>query len=107
MGGDGRIRRPASRARVVFSGECFVKVAIEVVGWIAALLILTAYGLLSSGRRSGRSKLYQWMNIVGAAGFVINSGLNHAFPSAGLNAVWICIGAYALIKNARAGTTEP
>ena len=88
-------------------GESMVKVTIEVVGWIAAVMILTAYGLLSSGRRSGRSKLYQWMNVVGAAGFVINSGLNGAYPSAGLNAVWICIGVYALVKNARAGTSEP
>jgi hypothetical protein len=84
-----------------------VKVAIEVIGWIAALLILLAYGLLSSGRRSGRSKLYQWMNVVGAAGFVINSGLNGAYPSAALNVIWIGIGAYALIRNARAGTSEP
>lgn len=84
-----------------------MKLAIEIIGWIAALLILVAYGLLSSGRRSGRSRLYQGMNIVGAAGFVINSGLNGALPSAALNVIWIGIGLYALIKNHRAGTTEP
>lgn len=84
-----------------------MKLAIEVVGWVGAALILLAYGLLSSGRRSGRSKLYQWMNIVGAAGFVINSGVNHAFPSAALNVIWIGIGGYALLKNYRAGTAEP
>ncbi len=84
-----------------------MKLAVEIVGWVAAVLIIIAYGLLSSGRRSGRSRLYQWMNIVGAAGFVINSGLNHAFPSAALNAVWIGIGVYALTKNHRAGTAEP
>lgn len=84
-----------------------MKLAIEVIGWVAALLILVAYGLLSSGRRSGRSRLYQWMNIVGAAGFVINSGLNGALPSAALNVIWIGIGAYALIRNYRAGTAEP
>jgi hypothetical protein len=84
-----------------------LKLAIEVIGWVAALLILVAYGLLSSGRRSGRSRLYQWMNIVGAAGFVINSGLNGALPSAALNVIWIGIGAYALIRNYRAGTAEP
>ena len=47
------------------------------------------------------------MNIVGAVGFVINSGLNHAFPSAALNVIWIGIGVYALAKNRRAGTSEP
>ena len=84
-----------------------MKLAVEVIGWVGGALILSAYGLLSSGRRSGRSRLYQWMNIVGAAGFVINSGLNGAFPSAALNAVWIFIGVYALARNHRAGTTEP
>ena len=84
-----------------------MKVAVEIVGWVGALLILIAYALLSSGRRSGRSRLYQGMNIVGAAGFVINSGLNGALPSAALNVIWIGIGLYALIKNHRAGTGEP
>jgi hypothetical protein len=84
-----------------------LKVTIEIIGWVAALLILVAYALLSSGRRSGRSRLYQGMNIVGAAGFVINSGLNGALPSAALNVIWIGIGVYALIRNHRAGTTEP
>jgi hypothetical protein len=84
-----------------------LKIAVEIVGWVGALLILIAYGLLSSGRRTGRSRLYQGMNVVGAAGFVINSGLNHAFPSAVLNVVWIGIGIYALIRNHRAGTAEP
>ena len=36
------------------------------------------------------------MNIVGAAGFLINSGWNHALPSAAMNFVWIGIGVYSL-----------
>jgi hypothetical protein len=36
------------------------------------------------------------MNILGAAGFVINSGWNGALPSAAMNVVWIGIGVYAL-----------
>jgi len=36
------------------------------------------------------------MNILGAAGFVVNSGWNGALPSAALNVVWIGIGSYAL-----------
>jgi hypothetical protein len=38
------------------------------------------------------------MNILGAAGFVINSGWNHALPSAVMNVVWIGIGVYALSR---------
>lgn len=61
---------------------------IEIVGWVAALLILSAYGLLSMGKVHGSSAVYQWMNLVGAAGLVVNSGWNGAIPSAALNVVW-------------------
>jgi len=39
---------------------------------------------------------YQLMNILGAAGFVVNSGWNGAFPSAAMNVIWIGIGLHAL-----------
>jgi hypothetical protein len=75
-----------------------LKPFVEVVGWVAALLILAAYGLLSSGKVDGKSALYHWMNVVGAVGFVINSGYNGAFPSAVLNVIWIGIGIFGLIR---------
>jgi hypothetical protein len=75
-----------------------VKWAIEIAGWIAAVLILTAYGLLSAGKLTGKSVSYQVMNIVGAIGFVINTGYNGAIPSAVLNVIWVGIGVWALAK---------
>ena len=75
-----------------------VKIAIEIAGWIAAVLILTAYGLLSAGKLTGKSVAYQVMNIVGAIGFVINTGYNGAIPSAVLNVIWVGIGVWALVK---------
>jgi hypothetical protein len=72
--------------------------AIEVVGWIGAVLILVAYGLLSMGKLSGKSVSYQVMNVVGALGFVLNSGYNGAIPSAALNVIWVGIGVFALTK---------
>lgn len=68
-------------------------------GWIAALLILSAYSLLSFGKIQARSNLYQWMNIVGALGFIINCVWNSAWPSVALNVVWLGIGFYALRRN--------
>jgi hypothetical protein len=65
---------------------------IEIAGWASAVLILAAYALLSLGRLTGRSPLYQWMNVAGAAGFIVNSGYNGALPSAALNVVWMGIG---------------
>jgi hypothetical protein len=79
-----------------------MKVWIEAIGWSGALLILAAYGLISGGKVEARSPLYQMMNIVGAAGFIVNSGWNGALPSVGLNVVWLCIGLYTLLRRRRA-----
>ena len=72
-----------------------VEIAVEVAGWAGALLILLAYLLLSMGRVTGQSLLYQGMNIVGAAGFVVNGWWHRALPSAALNVLWLLIGAFA------------
>jgi hypothetical protein len=69
---------------------------IEIIGWTGAAMILGSYILLSIGRLTGQSPLYQWMNVIGAAGFVANSGYNGAIPSAALNVAWMGIGLYAL-----------
>lgn len=73
-----------------------MKLAVEVIGWAGAVLILGAYALLSFGRLRAESPIYHLMNILGAAGFVVNSGYNGAFPSAAMNVVWIGIGVLAL-----------
>ena len=77
-------------------------ILIEVVGWLGACLILGAYALLSAGKLQARSYAYQWMNIAGAIGFVINSGWKQAYPSAVLNVIWIGIGIAALVTAKRA-----
>lgn len=75
-------------------------------GWAGAGLILAAYLLVSMGRMTGKSPLFQWMNLVGAAGFVINSGYHGAVPSAVLNVIWMGIGIVSLlqIRRLRRGT---
>ncbi|MGH6705931.1 MAG: CBU_0592 family membrane protein, partial [Sphingomicrobium sp.] len=55
-------------------------VAIEAIGWVGALLILAAYALLTAGRLKADDRAYQWMNVVGALGFIVNSGWNGAVP---------------------------
>jgi hypothetical protein len=78
-----------------------MKIVIEVVGWGGAALILGAYALLSAGRLRAESSTYHLMNILGAAGFVVNSGWNGALPSAAMNLVWIGIGIYGLRQHRR------
>jgi hypothetical protein len=72
-----------------------VELMVEVVGWAGAVLILLAYLLLSAERLSGQSIIFQGMNVVGAAGFVINGWWHGALPSTALNALWMLIGAVA------------
>jgi hypothetical protein len=80
-------------------------IAIEIVGWAGAGLILLAYLLLSAGRLEARSVTYQGLNLVGAIAFVINSGWNGAIPSAALNVVWAAIALFALVRMAK--TSSP
>ena len=83
-----------------------VQLAVEIVGWAGALLILLAYALLSSGRLDGQSRVYQWMNVFGAAGFVVNGWWHGALPSTTLNVVWMLIGGIALWRIAQRSSTS-
>lgn len=74
---------------------------IEAIGWAGALVILGSYILVSSGRLSGRSAVFQWLNVAGSAGFVINSGWHGALPSTVLNVVWMAVGLFTLWRLGR------
>jgi hypothetical protein len=75
-----------------------VTIFVEIAGWVGASLILGGYLLLSMGKVTGTSPLYQGMNVVGAAGFIINGWWHGAIPSAVLNVIWMIIGGVALWK---------
>ena len=72
------------------------EIVVEVVGWTGASLILLAYLLLSAGKLTGQSLVYQGMNVIGAAGFIVNGWWHGALPSAVLNVIWMLIGGIAL-----------
>jgi hypothetical protein len=82
-----------------------MNLAVEIVGWAGAGMILLAYLLLSAGRLAARSVTYQGLNLVGAIAFVINSGWNGAIPSATRNVVWAGIAVFALVRMAK--TSSP
>jgi len=73
----------------------------EIIGWAGTGAILLAYLLNSTKRLSVDDKKYQILNIVGAVGIIINSGIHGAIPSVGLNIVWLLIGFYGLLKVAK------
>ena len=75
-----------------------MQILVEALGWMGGALILLAYALLSAQKIDAQSKTYQLLNIVGAAGFIVNSGFKGAYPSAVLNVIWVAIGVYALAR---------
>lgn len=84
-------------------------IIVEIAGWAGAGLILGAYFLVSTNRVQGQSFGYQWMNLFGALGLIINGGYHGAAPVLGLNLIWFGIGAVALWglrKQMKARTVE-
>jgi hypothetical protein len=79
-----------------------MKLLVEVIGWAAATMMLSAYVLLTTGRLRSLSPTYQWLNVLSGAGFIVNSGWNGAYPSASLNFIWMGIALYGVFKGARA-----
>jgi hypothetical protein len=59
--------------------------------------------LLTAGKLRAESLAYQAMNLLGAVGFVINSGWHGAIPNAALNVAWAGIAIFALIRLGRRG----
>jgi len=57
------------------------------------------------GRLTGQSVLYKGMNVVGAAGFIVNGWYHGAVPSAALNVVWMAIGGIALWRIRKRGSS--
>lgn len=75
---------------------------IDVLGWIASVLIVGAYFLNIRGRWSAQSKWYIICNLVGGAFFIINTAYHGAYPSALVNVVWVIIAMFSLLKLLRA-----
>ncbi len=73
-----------------------MKVLVEIVGWLGAIMMLSAYVLLTLGRLKSQSPVYHWLNIVSGAGLIVNSGWNGAYPSVCINVVWLIIGLYGV-----------
>jgi len=73
-----------------------MKISIDVMGWIGALLILTAYALISFGKVKGNSVKYQLLNIFGSIFLVINTYYYGAIPSTLVNIIWAIIAFFAI-----------
>jgi len=73
-------------------------IVINVVGWIGMALLISAYGLVTTGRLKGPDLAFQLMNLVGGVALMVNSAYYGAWPSAALNLVWMVIGVVGLTR---------
>ena len=83
--------------------------AINVLGWVGVVTLLSAYWLVSTQKAMGDSRTYQGMNLLGAILVLVNSSYYGAYPSVGVNAAWIAIGVYTLatrLPTIRGGTSS-
>ena len=76
-----------------------MNVTIEILGWIASVLIVGSYALNITGRLKANSKWYVWANIIGGLFFVINTFFHQAYPSMFVNIVWVIIAFVMIFKN--------
>lgn len=74
---------------------------INILGWTGGVLVLAAYFLVSTRKVEGDAVFYQVLNLVGSALIIVNSFHFGAFPSAGVNGVWIAIAVFALLRPRR------
>jgi len=76
-----------------------VAIIVECLGWLGAILVLSAYYLISTDKVTSASSLFQWLNIIGAIGLIIHTIFNHAYPSAFVNVIWVGVAVYSLLKH--------
>jgi len=74
---------------------------IDVLGWIGALLILSAYALISSKKVEGSSLSYQLLNIFASIFLTVNTAYYGAIPSTLVNIIWAIIAIYAIFTIAK------
>lgn len=71
---------------------------VEIIGWVASVLIVGAYYLNIRGKLGAGSPAYIWANMVGGAFFVANTAWHGAYPSAVVNVIWVLIALVALFN---------
>ncbi len=73
-------------------------ILVNVVGWAGMALLISAYILVTVGRLHGPGLVFQLMNLFGGGFLMVNSAYYGAWPSAGLNLVWVVIGLVGLTR---------
>jgi energy-converting hydrogenase Eha subunit B len=81
------------------------KLVVDLVGWMGAGLLLTAYAMVSFKKLCPDSGYYQLLNAIGSCCLIVNTMYYRAYPSAFVNVIWILIAILASIRARRQQST--
>lgn len=73
-------------------------IIIEILGWVATILVLVAFYLNTRQIISTNSSLFLLMNSTSGLCMAINSGYHQAYPSMAANLIWLLIAAVSFMN---------
>jgi hypothetical protein len=71
---------------------------IEIIGWVASILLLGSYFLNIKGKIKSTSAIYLICNLVAGVLFTIFTFVRHTYPNMVVNIVWVLIAAEGLLR---------
>lgn len=74
------------------------KLLVDIVGWTGSLFVVGVYALNIAGKLKSTSLIYLWANIVGSICLVVNTYYMGAYPSTGVNIIWILIALWGIFS---------
>jgi hypothetical protein len=74
-----------------------VELVNQIIAWLGALGLLTAFFLNATGRMESSSNIYHYINMVSAFLLAINAFHLHAYPFLVVNVFWTGVSIYSLI----------
>ena len=80
---------------------------IDILGWIGALLVILGYFMVPTCRVAGDALTYQLLTITGGVLLIINTVICGAYPSLGVNLVWVAIGTYSILSRRKFEGSDP
>lgn len=79
----------------------------DLVGLLGTVIVVGSYFMLQSGRLSGTSLAYQWLNIAGSGCILVSLAGGFNVSVALLQCTWIAISVYGIVRGAMARRRMP
>ena len=73
-------------------------ILVDIIGTSGVALILLAYFLVQTGRKTANDMLYPLLNLVGASLLLISLMVHWNTPSVIIEIFWIAISIYGIVK---------